>query len=132
MTFGKKHRKVEQTEPEGPPFPLDKPNSCEHCMHNLCMGLTYICDACYGTDKRIETWWWTKELNAFRTWDRCDNYDPHKVCATCKYGPAKDVITETRIIGDEEVKVRIDPSTKCPYRFECKHAEKWEPKGVSE
>ena len=128
MIFGKKHKKAEQTEPKEPPFPLDRPNSCEHCKHNLCTGVSYICGAYYSMNKRIETWWWTKERSGFRTWDRCDEYAPYKVCATCKYGPTRDVITETHIIGDEEVEITMDPSTKCPHRSECKHAEKWEPR----
>jgi len=128
----KKHRKTEQAEPEKPPFPLDKPNSCEYCMHNLCTGTTYICDAYYCMNKRIETWWWSKEGSAFRTWDRCDDYKPHKICATCKYGPARGMLTETRIIGDEEIEVKVHPSTRCPYGPECKNAEKWEPKEMKE
>lgn len=128
MIFKKKHKVVEQTEPEEPPFSLDKPNSCQYCKHNLCTGLTYICDAHYGMNKRIETWCWTKKRVGFRTWDRCDDYEPIKTCTNCKYGPAGNVLTEIHIIGDEEVEVKIPPSTKCPYRSECKHGEKWEPK----
>ena len=130
MIFKKKHKKAEQA--EGPPFPLDKPNSCEYCMYNLCTGSTYICNAYFGMNKRIVTWWWSKEGSAFRTWDRCDDYKPNRICATCKYGPARDELTETHIIGGEEVKIRVDPLTKCPYGPECKRAEKWEPKEMKE
>lgn len=132
MIFKKKHKEVEQVKPEEPPFPLDKPNSCEHCIHNLYLGMTYVCNAYYTMNKRIDTRWWSKGRSAFRTWDRCDCYKPNKVCATCKYGPVRGVITETHIIGDEEVEVRVQPSTKCPYESECKHAEKWEPRRTSE
>lgn len=128
MIFKKKHGKTEPAGPVEPPFPLDKPNSCQYCIHNLCTGLSYMCNAYDSMSKHIETWWWSKGRYAFRTWDRCDSYEPLKDCCTCKYGPAKDVITETHIIADEEVKVMMRPTTKCPYRSECKNAEKWEPK----
>ena len=128
----RKHRKAEQAESEEPPFPLDRPNSCKYCKNNLCTGVTYMCNAYHSMDKHIEICWWSKDGYVFRTWDRCDNYEPHKICATCKYGPARGVITEAHIIGDEEVEITLDPSTKCPYRSECKHAEKWEPKEMSE
>ncbi len=122
----KRQKQVESEAPEEPPFSLDKPNSCQYCKHNLCTGMTYVCDAYYHKNKRIETWWWSKGCVGFRTWDRCDDYEPLKVCGTCKYDPARNVVTETHIIGDEEVEVRLFPP--CRYESECKHAEKWEPK----
>ena len=128
MIFKKKHREAEQTEPEEPPFPLDKPNSCQYCKHNLCTGLTYICKAYDSMSKHIETWWWSKGCSGFRTWGRCDDYEPLIDCVTCKYGPIKKVVTETRILGDEEINVMTCSSTKCPYQSECEHWEKWEPK----
>lgn len=121
-----KKKKIENAMPEEPPFSLDKPNSCEHCKHNLCTGLTYICDAYYHMDKRIETWWWSKERSGFRTWDRCDDYEPLKICKTCKHGPIQNTITEMHTIGDEEVEVKRILTEVCPYKSECKHAEKWE------
>ena len=132
MIFKKKHREAKQAEPEKPPFPLDKPNSCEFCKHNYCTGTSYRCDAYYGMNKRIETWWWSKGGSAFRTWDRCDDYAPIKTCKTCKYGPIQNMITETRIIGDEEVEVTMPPSINCPHKSECKNSEKWEPKEMNE
>lgn len=128
MIFKKKHNVVEQAEPVEPPFPLDKPNSCQYCKHNLCTGLSYVCNAYDSMSKHVETWWWSKGRTGFRTWDRCDDYEPLKDCCTCKYGPVRSVITETHIIGDEEIKVMMSPTTKCPYESECEHAEKWEPK----
>ena len=127
--FVKKRRQkeIESEEPEEPPFSLDKPNSCQYCKHNLCTGMSFKCDAHYHMNKRVETWCWTKTRSGFRTWDRCDDYEPLKACRTCKYDPAKNMVTETHIIGDEEVEVKLFPL--CPYDSECKHAEKWEPKG---
>ena len=123
-----KKRKQKEVEPEEPPFPLDKPNSCQYCKHNLCTGLSYVCNAYDSMSKHVETWWWSKGRTGFRTWDRCDDYEPLKICTNCKYGPTRDIITETHIIADEEVKVMMSPTTKCPYESECKNAEKWEPK----
>ena len=128
--FVKKRRqkKIESEEPEEPPFPLDKPNSCRFCEHNYCTGSTYVCKAYPLMDRFVETWWWqSKGHYGYRTWDRCDDYKPLKICETCKHMPGTN--WETHILGDEEVKVKIPPEMICPYGEECKHQEKWEPKG---
>lgn len=123
---------VEKRRQKEPPFPLDKPNSCEYCEHIYShepVGNTYYCDVNhFRMNKCILVADIYKRDIIFRTWDKCDYYVPRKVCKTCRYRPSPNEMEEIHIVGDEEVRIMVRSESKCPYGSECKHAEKWEPK----
>lgn len=126
-------RKQKKGGSKEPPFPLDKPNSCEYCEHTTYgpVGFTYCCDVnLFRMDKCVHVADVYKGNIVFRTWDKCDYYVPRKVCKTCRHLPTPDEIEETHIVGDEEVRIVVRSESRCPYKSECKYADKWEPKEV--
>ena len=63
---------------EEPPFPVDKPNSCEYCEHHK---WNYSGQYCEINNKEV----YVVGHYPYRTWDRCDKYSPMHICKTCKH-----------------------------------------------
>ena len=93
MWFRKKRK--EDFNPE-PPFPLDKPHSCRYCKHSCFRGCKFKYIYCTITNEPVGY----KEL--YRTWDRCDKFEPYKACSSCKH-----LNREVIIVGDAEEQAKV-------------------------
>ena len=69
---------VTESKKKEPPFPVDKPNSCEFCTHKR---WGYSGQYCEINNEEV----YVVGDHLYRTWDKCDNYCPIQICKTCKH-----------------------------------------------